>query len=105
MVRGNVRVRFLAAAVPPVGYKLYAIKPIKKQWPASEEIHGNTLENEFYRVTLDPASGSIASIFDKQLGRELVDPSTPYKFGQYLYVSGGDNYPENSLYRFGAGLS
>ncbi|MFZ0560527.1 MAG: glycosyl hydrolase-related protein, partial [Terriglobales bacterium] len=26
------------------------------------------------------------------------------KFGQYLYVTGGDDYPENSLYRFGAGL-
>ena len=43
-------------------------------------------------------------MFDKQLGRELVDSSSPYKFGQYLYVTGGDSYPENSLYRFGAGL-
>jgi alpha-mannosidase len=101
---GSVRVRFLAAAVPAVGYKLYAIKPISKEPPESAEIHGNILENEFYRVTLDPDSGSIASIFDKHLGRELVDQSTPYKFGQYLYVTGGDSYPENSLYRFGAGL-
>ncbi len=101
---GSVRVRFLAAAVPAVGYKLYAIKPIEKQPSASAEIHGIVLENEFYRVSLDPASGSIASIFDKQLGRELVDTTTQYKFGQYLYVTGGDNYPENSLYRFGASL-
>ena len=101
---GNVRVRFLAEAVPAVGYKLYAIKTIEKLPAAPAEIHGNILENDFYRVTLDPASGSIASIFDKHLGRELVDPSAPYKFGQYLYVTGGDNYPENSLYRFGAGL-
>jgi hypothetical protein len=43
-------------------------------------------------------------VFDKQLARELVDSSSPYKFGQYLYVTGGDNYPANSLYRFGAGL-
>ena len=101
---GNVRVRFMAAAVPAVGYKLYTIKPIAKEQAASVEIRGNILENEFYRVTLDPSSGAIASVFDKQLGRELVDSSSPYKFGQYLYVSGGDNYPENSLYRFGAGL-
>jgi hypothetical protein len=100
----NVRVRFLAAAVPAVGYKLYTIRPSKKGSQASKEVHGNILENEFYRVTLDPTSGSIASIFDKQLGRELVDPSASYKFGQYLYVTGGDNYPENSLYRFGSGL-
>ena len=101
---GSVRVRFLAAAVPAVGYKVYAIKPISKEPAPSEEIHGNILENPFYRITLDPSSGSIASVFDKHLGRELVDRSSPYKFGQYLYVTGGDSYPNNSLYRFGAGL-
>ncbi len=99
---GSVRVRFMAARVPAVGYKLYTIVPKKRT--ASLEIRGNILENEFYRLTLDPSSGAIASVFDKQLGRELVDSSSPYKFGQYLYVTGGDNYPDNSLYRFGAGL-
>jgi alpha-mannosidase len=101
---GNVRVRFLAAAVPAVGYKLYAIRTITKERAAQLDVRGNIIENEFYRVTLDPASGAISNVFDKQVGRELVDPSSPYKFGQYLYVTGGDSYPENSLYRFGAGL-
>jgi hypothetical protein len=101
---GNVRVRFLAAAVPPVGYKLYTIKAVGKEPAVTKKIQGNILENEFYRVTLDSSSGAIASVFDKQLGHELVDPSSPYKFGQYLYVTGGDDYPNNSLYRFGAGL-
>src|SRR5882724_648541 len=101
---GSVRVRFLAAAVPAVGYKLFAIKPIAKERTTPVEVSGNVLENDFYRVTLDPSSGAIARVFDKQLGRELVDSSSPYKFGQYLYVTGGDSYPQNSLYRFGAGL-
>ena len=37
--------------------------------------HGNstTLESPFYRVETDTASGSIRSIVDKQLGKELVD--------------------------------
>jgi alpha-mannosidase len=101
---GSVRVRFRAASVPAVGYKLYTIKPIAKERATAVNIQGNVLENEFYRVALDPSSGTIASVFDKQLGRELVDSSSPYKFGQYLYVTGGDSYPANSLYRFGAGL-
>ena len=109
---GNVRVRFLATGVPAVGYKLYTIKPIAKESVrpsgassgASAEIRGNVIENQFYRIMLDPLSGSIAGVFDKQLGRELVDSASPYKFGQYLYVTGGDSYPENSLYRFGAEL-
>jgi hypothetical protein len=100
---GNVRVRFVATTVPAVGYKLYTVRPIAKE-QASVDIRGNVLENEFYQVTLDPTSGAIASLFDKQLGRELVDSSSSYKFGQYLYVTGGDSYPGNSLYRFGAGL-
>lgn len=101
---GSVRVRFLAEAVPAVGYKLYTVKSIAKERAAPQEIRGNVLENEFYRVTLDPSSGAIASVFDKQLGRELIDTASPYKFGQYLYVTGGDSYLENSLYRFGSGL-
>ena len=101
---GNVRVRFVAAAVSAVGYKLYTIKPVAKEYASSADVRENIIENKFYRITLDPSSGSITSVFDKDLGRELVDSSSPYKFGQYLYVTGGDNYPENSLYRFGAGL-
>jgi alpha-mannosidase len=101
---GSVRVRFMAASVPAVGYKLYTIRPIAKERATSADLRGELLENQFYRVTLDLSTGAIASLFDKQLGRELVDSSSPYKFGQYLYVTGGDSYPENSLYRFGARL-
>ncbi|HTR25379.1 MAG TPA: polysaccharide lyase family protein [Terriglobales bacterium] len=101
---GNVRVRFLAAAVPAVGYKLYAIKPTPKEPSQAESKQGNVLENKFFRVTIEPSSGAISNIFDKELGREIVDASSSYKFGQYLYVTGGDDYPENSLYRFGASL-
>lgn len=102
---GNVRVRFVAANVPAVGYKFYTVKSATSEnAAASSPINGNIVENQFYRITLDPSSGEIASIFDKQLDRELIDRDSPYKFGSYLYVTGGDDYPNNSLYRFGAGL-
>jgi alpha-mannosidase len=102
---GNVRVRFVAANVPAVGYKLYTVKPAAPaDAAASSLITENVIENQFYRIVFDPPAGSIASIFDKQLGYELVDRHSPYKFGSYLYVTGGDDYPKNSLYRFGAGL-
>ena len=48
------------------------------------------VENKYYRITVDPETGAVESIFDKQLDRELVDHHSPYKFGQYLYVTGGD---------------
>ncbi len=88
-----LHVRFLARDLPAVGYKCYAISynesdPI--QPPAAEIKHDTLVENSFYRITLDPASGAVASIFDKQLNREIVDGRSPFRFGQYLYVTGGD---------------
>ena len=100
----SMRVRFMAANVPAIGYKLFMLKP----GPSATEpeiLPGQTFENQFYRITVAPDAGAISSIFDKQLGQELVDQASPYKFGAYLYVTGGDEYPKNSLYRFGAGLN
>jgi len=103
---GYRRVRFEAKDIPAVGYKLYFLK-VGAQIPAAREsqAHRDVIENRFYRITVDPASGAVASIVDKQLGRELVDRNSPYKFGGYLYVTGGDDIPNNSLYRYGAGLN
>ncbi len=50
---------------------------------------GTTIESRFYRVTFDPAAGTVVSLVDKELGRELVDHQAPYRLNQYLYVSGG----------------
>ncbi len=41
-------------------------------------------------MTVDENSGALAAIYDKQLRRDIVDSGSPYKFGQYLYVTGGD---------------
>ncbi|HEV2762135.1 MAG TPA: glycoside hydrolase family 38 C-terminal domain-containing protein, partial [Pyrinomonadaceae bacterium] len=100
------RVRFLAGEVPPVGYKTYAVRDkaapgtqagVETAGGVADAASSNVLENSFYRVTLDPATGSVRSIFDKELRRELVDASAPYRFNQYVYVTGGDNPPFTQL--------
>ena len=55
------------------------------------------LESPFYKIKLDPATGTLSSIYDKQLNRELVDVQSPYRFGQYLYVTGGDGGGDKKL--------
>ena len=90
--------------MPAIGYKTFALKP-RTSAVASESLGGSIFENEFYRITIAAETGAISSIFDKQLNQELVDQASPYKFGSYLYVTGGDDYPKNSLYRYGAGLN
>lgn len=106
---GYRRVRFLAQAVPAMGYKLFALRPETKTPNHSDKNdkssqNDRTFENAYYRITVDPTSGALAGIWDKQLNRELVDTKSPYHFGAYIYVTGADDMPNNSLYRFGATL-
>ncbi|MCU1290813.1 MAG: Alpha-mannosidase, partial [Acidobacteria bacterium] len=65
---------FIAGDVPSIGYKTYFIVPT--QTPNAEtNIENKTpaIENEFYKITVDPArGGAITSIFDKQANREII---------------------------------
>ncbi len=94
---GFDRIQFLAADVPPVGYKVYRTQPAASPAASPAAEHSLTMENSFYRITLDPATGAVKSILDKQLQRELVNGNSPYRFGQYLYVTGGDKGPNTLL--------
>ncbi len=90
-------VRFVAQDIPAIGYKVFLLRDtLNPPEPAAEE-HSTALESPYYRVTLDPASGAVRSIYDKQLQHELVDRQSPYRFGQYLYVTGGDKTPNTLL--------
>jgi len=81
---------FIAADLPSVGYRSYqnTVSPV----PAKDAVKmtENQMENEFYRVTLDPKTGALKSIFDKEAGCELVDAESEYGLGELIYVSGGE---------------
>jgi hypothetical protein len=116
------RIRFLALDVPALGYRTYEVRDkapnttssmissasVQPAAPAavqsevtpgaaSPQTQSNTIENSFYRVTLDPQTGAVRGIYDKQLKRELVDSASPYRFNQYVYVTGGDEFPNQLL--------
>ncbi len=93
------RVRFVAQDIPALGYKVYMLRKAAQPEPAAPALTGGNLENEYYKVELDPSTGAVRSIYDKQLQKELVNTQSPYRFGQYLYVSGGDKQP-NTLLQF-----
>ena len=70
----EAEITFIAADVPPMGHTLYAVVPSKEPLPRREIAGGLTIENEFFRVTTDPAQGGgITSLFDKKARRELVN--------------------------------
>jgi len=84
------RFLFVARDVPPMGYRTYRVIPgtgsVDKT--GSVLISGKTMENKFYRLSLDPVTGGISSIYDKQLKKEIVDLKCPHKFNQYIYDEG-----------------
>jgi alpha-mannosidase len=110
------RIRFMARDVPALGYRTYAVRDksasaVQSNTPAAvnpsntseaaavapSQAQSDVVENSFYKVVLDTQSGSVRSIYDKQLGRELVDQAGSYRFNQYVYVTGGDEFPNQML--------
>jgi alpha-mannosidase len=64
-----------------------------------------TLENSFYRLTVDPAHGVISSLFDKRTGHEWVQSGKDLPgLGQYRYDIHGDEditeFMRQYAYRF-----
>lgn len=85
-------ISFLAKDIPPLGYKTYKIPSVDKKADKYFVFNRNSIENEFYKVILDPTTGGIKSLYDKGIKKELVEQKNPYKFNQYIYeeiVSGG----------------
>ena len=80
---GNIA--FVAADVPPTGYRCFGILPTPNAPEPEPSAPAAWMENDFYRIEFDPVVGTITGIRDKQLGVELVDRSAPNRFNEYLY--------------------
>lgn len=90
--KDNYRVlRFMAERVPGLGYKAYTVRSGNAvPAPPNPDTSSWRIESRFYRVMFDPATGAIAELYDKELGRNLVDRQASYKANELLYVSGGE---------------
>lgn len=81
-----------ADEVPPMGYSSYrivaSVEPLKR--PGTVKFNGS-LENQWYSLKIDPATGKINSLFDKDAHRDLVDRSAKYGFGEFIYETLGTN--------------
>ena len=70
------------AGVASVGYAVYDVRPAAPAKTANLKADGNTIENAVYKVTLD-ANGDIASLVDKRVGRELVEPGKAFRLALF----------------------
>ncbi|HOW69024.1 MAG TPA: polysaccharide lyase family protein [Phycisphaerae bacterium] len=80
---------FRASDVPAVGYRTYKLIKETTRPAVPPRFNGTVLENDFYKVSFDPATGGILSLLDKKLNKELVDSAGKYRLGQLVYAAGG----------------
>jgi len=67
----------LQASVPAFGYETYFVKAADRAGTNSTPIKasGTSLENEFFRLTIDPRTGCMTSLFDKRSQTEALAPA------------------------------
>lgn len=83
---------FIAGHVPALGYKTYSIvtDPIKENVRSSSiDEAKSVIENEYFKLTLHPANGSLLSVWDKKQQKEMVDSKSEYGFGEYIHEKFG----------------
>ncbi|MDD4869892.1 MAG: glycoside hydrolase family 38 C-terminal domain-containing protein [Kiritimatiellae bacterium] len=84
--------QFWVNNVPALGYKTLRIeisdKPRTKQKPVASS---PTLENAYYKLTVDGKRGAVTSLVDKETGVELVDSTCEWIFGQCIYETVKEN--------------
>jgi len=91
---GSIRIEFVARDVPSIGYKTYYISEGGKTPAAGggRRTGEATFENRFYRVEFAP--GGLKSVYDKDLGRELLDTRTFLGFEVFSMRSVGNGAGE-----------
>ncbi|MBD2500330.1 alpha-mannosidase [Anabaena azotica] len=63
---------FFAQEIPSVGYRLFWLSPSSSTSPTSPPSLDYILDNEHLRVTVDPDTGDLSSIYDKSYQREIL---------------------------------
>ncbi len=73
--------------IPAMGYATYKIQVSGKPntSKSTDMPISNSIENEFYKIEIDENNNGLSSIFDKELNRELIDPTSKHKLGSFIY--------------------
>jgi alpha-mannosidase len=100
----HVRAAFIAAGVPALGCGVYHVVPVKTApaAAAASDAPDGVLENEHYRVEIDPASGAITRLVAKDGGWDVLagpgnvvarEPDKGDLWELYRHLDGGMSVP------------
>lgn len=89
--------------LPPFGFKKLKIYPkVKKSsrddWQTPKLEITEPVNNEWYKISFDPARGTISQLYDKQLDRDLLDDTSRWQFGEVIHEELG-NREQMEMYR------
>jgi hypothetical protein len=87
-------ISFTADAIPAVGFRTYFLEHGAAPPAKEEEVSGDVLENQFYKVRPRALDGTIDSIWDKPLHRELVNAQSTKRAGQLVRWAGMSYLPD-----------
>lgn len=78
---------FDATEIPAGGYKTFVVADdlVEASTTLMANEQSNVVENKYFKLTINAATGTLQSVFDKQNNRELVDAKSKYAFGEYVY--------------------
>jgi len=68
--------------IPAMGYKAFKIEVLGQAAPVEAGTNTEIIENKYYKIVIDKTTGSINSLFDKEMNQELADNQNPYDVGQ-----------------------
>ncbi len=93
----SAEISFIARDVPSLGYRVFYVA-------ASQSVNlarlseNSTIENEFYRITVDPRrGGAILSLYDKNAQREIMRQNVP-NLGNEIAALKEDLTKKNVIY-------
>ncbi|MCK4989742.1 MAG: alpha-mannosidase, partial [Bacteroidales bacterium] len=79
---------FVASDVPSIGFDTYYIVLSEKEDVQKNEAFATVFENDFYKAKM--ADGGLSSLFDKELGKELIESSF-FKAGEIFTMKSEGN--------------
>src|SRR4030042_647607 len=65
---------FIAERIPSLGYRTYRVQSAESspEYKTGLTADASALENDFFKVSLNPQTGWIRSLYDKRTGREML---------------------------------
>jgi len=84
----SAEISFVASDVPSIGFDTYYIVLSEKEDVQKDEAFATVFENDFYKAKM--ADGGLSSLFDKEIGKELIESSF-FKAGEIFTMKSEGN--------------